>query len=98
MPTPQKPLAVLIDHVDQLSHGYETELRAGFMRACAQANANLLLVAGRTMRPLEPWGSAANGIYDLMHPSCIDGLILVSSGIMCSCTLTDLQAICREYA
>jgi DNA-binding LacI/PurR family transcriptional regulator len=98
MPASRKTIAVLIDHIDQLSHGYESQLRWGFMRACASLDINLLIVAGRALRAPEPWGASRNGVYDLMHPDCVDGLILMSNGIIGSCSIEELQDICRRYA
>ncbi len=98
MPTQRKTIAVLIDHIDQLSHGYESQLRWGFMRACANLDLNLLIVAGRALRAPEPWGASRNGVYDLMHSDCVDGLILMSNGIIGSCSIEELEDICRRYA
>jgi DNA-binding LacI/PurR family transcriptional regulator len=98
MPTQRKTIAVLIDHIDQLSHGYESQLRWGFMRACSDLDINLLIVAGRALRAPEPWGAPRNGVYELLHANCVDGLILMSNGIIGGCSIEELQAICRGYS
>ncbi len=98
MPNQRKTIAVLIDHIDQLSHGYESQLRWGFMRACSDLDINLLIVAGRALRAPEPWGAPRNGVYELLHANCVNGLILMSNGIIGGCTIEELQEICRGYS
>ena len=98
MPTPRKTIAVLIDHVDQLSHGYETELRSGFTRACQHHDLDLLIVAGRSMRALDADGQPCNGVYDLLHSDCIDGLVLMSNSLVGGCSVEELAALYGRYA
>lgn len=74
-----KTIAVLIDHADYPAGGYESLLRAGFESASRRLDLNLLLFFGRALDA--PMYMAQNAIYDLVHPDCVDGLILVSSGL-----------------
>lgn len=74
-----KTIAVLIDHADYPAGGYESQLRAGFEGASRRLGLNLLLFFGRALGA--PTYTAQNAIYDLAHPDCVEGLILVAAGL-----------------
>jgi DNA-binding LacI/PurR family transcriptional regulator/signal transduction histidine kinase/ActR/RegA family two-component response regulator len=88
---------VLIAHIDRTSGGYESELRAGFEARCRNHDLNLLVVAGLAPDDPRPEYAAHNGIYDLVGPASVDGVILVSPGLAVHGGLATVTALCEQY-
>ncbi len=81
--SPQVPhrlrIAVLLDHLNAFSGGYEAQLRDALHAKCREAGHHLLLVYGGPVEAPQPLDAADNAIYDLLRPDSVDGLIVVSS-------------------
>ncbi len=88
------PLAVLIDHVDHLSGGYEVELREAFQLAARRRGYGLLLVAGHALAPKSP----PNRLYDFVHARSASALILVSAGLSSQCGSEGLLSFGERFA
>ncbi|MGC4091578.1 MAG: substrate-binding domain-containing protein [Polyangiaceae bacterium] len=65
-----------MDHVDHLEGGYATQVRLGLERACAERDVELLIFVGREFGVLPH-----SRIYELLDPDCVDGAVLLSSGL-----------------
>jgi DNA-binding LacI/PurR family transcriptional regulator/signal transduction histidine kinase/ActR/RegA family two-component response regulator len=86
MPVPFEPpsprrlrIAVLLDHLNSFSGGYEAQLRDAIHAKCREAGHHLLLVYGGPLEAPNPLDAADNAIYDLFRSDSVDGLIIVSS-------------------
>lgn len=90
-------VALLVDYIDPLWHGYESALRRALGLACSKRNLNLMIVAGRPFQAPEQTGAARNSVYALMHPDCVDGLILVAGALARYCDIEGLRRICQDY-
>ena len=77
----RRTLAVLVDYLDQITDGYESELRAGFEARCRAKDLNLLIIVGRALGANERDSAKYNDVYPLLVPSCVDGLILLSTAL-----------------
>jgi signal transduction histidine kinase/DNA-binding LacI/PurR family transcriptional regulator/ActR/RegA family two-component response regulator len=77
----RKTVAVLVDYLDQITDGYESALRAGFEARCRVKDLNLLIIVGRALDAKESDSVHYNDVYRLLVPSCMDGLILVSTAL-----------------
>jgi DNA-binding LacI/PurR family transcriptional regulator/signal transduction histidine kinase len=93
----RKTVAVLIDHLDHLSAGYEFNLRGAFVAACREHDLNLLVFVGRGIGDPDGWGVSQNRVYQLAHPDCVDGVILVSPGLATFCGEEGLRRLCESY-
>ncbi len=89
----RKTIAALIDYADHLHGGYESQLRAGFEAACEANDFDLLVVVGRSL-DLPPHSR----VYDLVHPDCADGVILVAQGLAAVCGPDGLQRFAERLA
>lgn len=74
-------IAVLTDHLDHLSGGFESELRAGYLNACKALGYNLLMVVGRALDHEEPQSARHNQVYELLDAESVDGLVILTSGL-----------------
>lgn len=72
----RKTIAVLIDYIDHLEGGYESQLRAGFNTVCINEDLNLLIVTGRALGE-EPY----DRVYRNVRRDSVDGVVLVSAGL-----------------
>jgi DNA-binding LacI/PurR family transcriptional regulator/signal transduction histidine kinase/ActR/RegA family two-component response regulator len=72
-------IAVLLDHLNSFSGGYEAQLRDAIHAACREAGHHLLLVYGGPVEAPQPLDAADNAIYELLRPDSADGVIIVSS-------------------
>jgi DNA-binding LacI/PurR family transcriptional regulator/signal transduction histidine kinase/ActR/RegA family two-component response regulator len=72
-------IAVLLDHLNAFSGGYEAQLRDALHAKCREAGHHLLLVYGGPAEAPQPLDAADNAIYDLLRPDSAEGLIVVSS-------------------
>lgn len=91
----RKSIAVLIDHLDHHSGGYESQLRAAFDRACRRLGADLILVQGYALGGRDPKGAAYSTVYELVGPKSVDGMILLSGGLSHYCGLKGLVRFCQ---
>jgi phosphoserine phosphatase RsbU/P len=92
-----RTIAVLIDYVDQLSWGYETQLRAGCERACVAQGLNLMFVVGRPVGGTGHGDSAHNQLYRLVHRDSIDGAVLASAVLANQCGVDGIARFCQGF-
>src|SRR5688500_14762594 len=72
-------IAVLLDHLNSFSGGYEAQLRDAIHAKCRDAGHHLLLIYGGPVEAPRPLDAADNAIYDLLGTDSVDGIIVVSS-------------------
>ncbi len=77
----RKTLAFVIDQLDQIEGGYETQLREGIMRRCDARGVSLVIVAGRPLSPTNPIDRVHNRIFSLIGKDVVDGAILLASSL-----------------
>jgi DNA-binding LacI/PurR family transcriptional regulator len=96
-PSRQQTLAVLIDHIDHQPGNYEGHLRMAFDAECRKLDLTLLMVVGRGLG--DPVGARAahNSIYDLIHPDCVDGIILLSAGLAMHAGPESIRRLCEKH-
>ena len=75
----RRRIAMLLDHLNSFSGGYEAQLRDAIHGKCRQAGHHLLLVYGGPAEAPQPPDAADNAIYALLRPDSADGVIVVSS-------------------
>jgi signal transduction histidine kinase/DNA-binding LacI/PurR family transcriptional regulator/ActR/RegA family two-component response regulator len=72
-------IAVLLDHLNLFSGGFEARLRDAFHARCRNQGHHLLLLYGGLLEPPQPMSIADNALYELLRPDSVDGIIVVSS-------------------
>jgi DNA-binding LacI/PurR family transcriptional regulator/signal transduction histidine kinase/ActR/RegA family two-component response regulator len=72
-------IAVLLDHLNSFSGGYEAQLRDAIHAKCRAAGHHLLLVYGGPVEAPHRLDAADNAIYDLLRTDSVDGIVVVSS-------------------
>jgi DNA-binding LacI/PurR family transcriptional regulator/signal transduction histidine kinase/ActR/RegA family two-component response regulator len=72
-------IAVLLDHLNSFSGGYEAQLRDAIHAKCREAGHHLLLIYGGPLEAPNPLDAADNAIYGLLRPDSVDGIIVVGS-------------------
>src|SRR4029078_3486604 len=72
-------IAVLLDHLNSFSGGYEAQLRDAIHTACPQAGHHLMLSYSGAVAAPPPLDAADNTIYSLFRPDSVDGIIVVST-------------------
>jgi DNA-binding LacI/PurR family transcriptional regulator/signal transduction histidine kinase/ActR/RegA family two-component response regulator len=72
-------IAVLLDHLNAFSGGYEAQLRDALHAKCRDAGHHLLLVYGGPVEAPQPLDAADNAIYGLLGPGTADGIVVVST-------------------
>src|SRR3954449_12378422 len=75
----RRRIAMLLDHLNSFSGGYEAQLRDALHAKCRQAGHHLLLVYGGPVEGPQAPNAADNAIHDLLRPDSADGIIVVSS-------------------
>src|SRR5688572_27536581 len=78
-------IAVLLDHLNSFSGGYEAQLRDAIHAACREAGHHLLLVYGGPVGAPQQRVAADNAIYELLRADSVDGIIVVSSLLSTYC-------------
>ena len=74
-----RTIAFVVDQLDQIEGGYETEIREGVLRECGAQRVRLLIVAGRGLDHQSPIDRVHNRVYDLLSPDSVDGVIVLSA-------------------
>ena len=95
--THRRTIAVLIDQLDHFTGGFEGAVRTSLQRAFEKLDLNLLVVAGQAFDSPDPTGAARNGIYDLIHESSVDGVIVVSAPLAVFSGIKGVRAMCERY-
>src|SRR4051794_3414377 len=91
-------IAVLLDHLNAFSGGYEAQLRDALHAKCREAGHHLLLVYGGPVEAPQPLDAADNAIYDLLRPGSVDGLIVVSSLLSTYCGPSGVARLIERFA
>lgn len=78
-------IAVLLDHLNSFSGGYEAQLREALHARCRRSGHHLLLVYGGPVDAPHPIDAADNSIYGLLGPQSVDGIVVVSSLLSTYC-------------
>jgi len=69
---------------------YDAQIRNAFQDKCRELDLNLLTVYAGALGDPRLWSVDENSVFDLMHPDCVDGLILISS---CLASLFGLESV-----
>jgi len=69
---------------------YDAQIRNAFQDRCRELDLNLLTVYAGALGDPRLWSVDENSVFDLMHPDCVDGLILISS---CLVSLFGLESV-----
>ncbi len=93
----RKRIAVLVDHVDHLSSGYEAQLRSAFEKASQELDLSLSIVVGRPVEDPDPSRASHNGIYDWIGPESVDGVLLLSGGLGVHCGEAGLRRFAEGF-
>lgn len=93
----RKTIAVLIDQLDHQIGGYEGLLRVALNSECARLDLNQYLVVGRAIDDTEPKARAHNGVYKLIGPDCVNGVIVISGGMSNCAGTAVVQRLCEMY-
>ena len=91
-------IAVLLDHLNAFSGGYEAQLRDAIHAKCREAGHHLLLVYGGPVEAPQPLDAADNAIYELLRPDSVDGLIVVSSLLSTYCGPSGVARLVERFA
>jgi DNA-binding LacI/PurR family transcriptional regulator/signal transduction histidine kinase/ActR/RegA family two-component response regulator len=78
-------IAVLLDHLNAFSGGYEAQLRDAIHAKCRESGHHLLFVYGGPAEAPRPPDAADNAIYELLRTDSMDGIIVVSSLLSTYC-------------
>jgi hypothetical protein len=78
-------IAVLLDHLNLFSGGYEAQLRDSLHASCRTGGHHLLLLYGGLLEPPQPMSVADNALYELIQPDSVDGIIVVASLLSAYC-------------
>jgi DNA-binding LacI/PurR family transcriptional regulator/signal transduction histidine kinase/CheY-like chemotaxis protein len=89
-------IAVLMDYMTQFVGSYEAQFRDAFHLKCRELDLNLLLVYGGMVD--QPYfGSDSSGIFDLVQPTNVDGVIIMSSSTGSQCGPERLRQFAEKY-
>ena len=91
-------IAVLLDHLNSFSGGYEAQLRDAIHAKCREAGHHLLMVYGGPVEAPQPLDAADNAIYDLLRPDSVDGIIVVSSLLSTYCGPSGVARLVERFA
>ena len=69
---------------------YDAQIRNAFQEKCRELDLNLLTVYAGALGDPRLWSVDENSVFDLMHPDCVDGLIMISS---CLASLFGLESV-----
>ena len=93
---PRRTIALLLDYVDFVSGGWETQLRQIFHETCQAFDINLLVVVGHALDDPDPEAAAQNVIYEQLRGERVDGAVLVSATLASCGGMDRLQALCEH--
>lgn len=91
-------IAVLQDHLNSFSGGYEAQLRDGIHARCRDAGHHALLIYGGPLESMQPVDVAENAIYELLRPDSADGIIMVSSLLSTYCGPSGVARLAQRFA
>jgi DNA-binding LacI/PurR family transcriptional regulator/signal transduction histidine kinase/ActR/RegA family two-component response regulator len=90
-------IAVLLDHLNAFSGGYEAQLRDAIHARGREAGHHLLLVYGGPVEAPQPLDAADNTIYELLGGDSVDGIIVVSSLLSTYCGPTGVERLVDRF-
>jgi DNA-binding LacI/PurR family transcriptional regulator/signal transduction histidine kinase/ActR/RegA family two-component response regulator len=91
-------IAVLLDHLNSFSGGYEAQLRDAIHAKCREAGHHLLLVYGGPLEAPQPLDVADNLVYDLLRPDSVDGIVVVSTLLSTYCGADGVARLIERFA
>src|SRR6185312_5476917 len=91
-------VAVLLDHLNSFSGGYEAQLREALHTTARRAGHHLLLIYGGPVDAPHPVDAADNAIYDLLGPDSVDGIVVVSSLLSTFCGPEGVARLVQRFA
>ena len=86
----RKTIGVLMGYLALFTGTYDAQIRNAFQEKCREHDLNLLTVYAGALGDPRLWTVDENSVFDLMHPDCVDGLILISS---CLASLFGLESV-----
>jgi DNA-binding LacI/PurR family transcriptional regulator/signal transduction histidine kinase/ActR/RegA family two-component response regulator len=86
----RKTIGVLMGYLALFTGTYDAQIRNAFQEKCRELDLNLLTVYAGALGDPRLWSVDENSVFDLMHPDCVDGLILISS---CLTSLFGLESV-----
>ena len=86
----RKTIGVLMGYLALFTGTYDAQIRNAFQEKCRELDLNLLTVYAGALGDPRLWSVDENSVFDLMHPDCVDGLILISS---CLASLFGLESV-----
>ncbi len=90
-------VAVLLDHLNYFSGGFEAQLRDALHANSRAAGHHLLLLYGGLLEPPEPMSVPDNTFYALLRPDSVDGIIVVSSLLSAYCGPDGISRLVERY-
>lgn len=94
----RRTVALLIDYIDHLSRGYESELREALDANCRRLDVNLVVVAGRPLEHSDPWSAAYNAVYELIGPESVDGVLLAAGGLGSQAGMPAVRRLAERFS
>jgi sigma-B regulation protein RsbU (phosphoserine phosphatase) len=86
----RKTIGVLMGYLALFTGTYDAQIRNAFQEKCREHDLNLLTVYAGALGDPRLWSVDENSVFDLMHPDCVDGLVLISS---CLTSLFGLESV-----
>jgi DNA-binding LacI/PurR family transcriptional regulator/signal transduction histidine kinase/ActR/RegA family two-component response regulator len=97
-PAPRRlRIAVLLDHLNSFTGGYEAQLRDAIHAKCREAGHHLLLIYGGPLEAPTPLDRADNAIYNLLRADSVDGIIVVSSLLSTYCGAAGVARLVARF-
>ena len=90
-------IAVLLDHLNLFSGGYEAQLRNALHAHCLATGHHLFLLYGGLLEPPQPMSVPDNAFYALLRPDSVDGIIIVSSLLSAYCGPDGVSRLVERY-
>lgn len=91
-------IAVLLDHLNSFSGGYEAQLRDALHTTARRAGHHLLLIYGGPVDAPHPVDAADNAIYELLGAESVDGIVVVSSLLSTFCGPEGVARLVQRFA
>jgi len=83
--------------IDFLDHDYQRVIWAGLDAAAREAGASVSHFLGGDLEPTSPPTRRRNGIFDLVSPESVDGLVVVSTVLATHIGNERLDEYCRRF-
>jgi DNA-binding LacI/PurR family transcriptional regulator/signal transduction histidine kinase/ActR/RegA family two-component response regulator len=90
-------IAVLLDHLNAFSGGYEAQLRDAIHAKCRESGHHLLFVYGGPAEAPRPPDAADNAIYELLRADSFDGIIVVSTLLSTNCGQAGVVRLVQRF-